>query len=272
MLSQELRTGKVELISLGRFGVDEQRLEDYVVSGLVDFDDVAYDSHADLLYDLAQQTVRHFATYLKEDEMRLVLRQNQRPIANLIHSQMQAHRWEEATGYDNVVSKGFTELKEMAYSQSDPTMDFRSAPSDKSNMAKYLFDGFKRCLYPVQKFQSDTERVLSIVLDREAEKWFKPARGQFQIYYKSGADHLEYQPDFVAETAAGIYMLEPKMRSQMTDPDVLAKRDAAVAWCARATEYTATYGGKAWSYALIPHDEIAENMTLAGLNARFGSR
>ncbi len=43
-------------------------LEDYVVSGLVDFDDVAYDDHADLLYDLAGQMVRHFSNYLSEDE------------------------------------------------------------------------------------------------------------------------------------------------------------------------------------------------------------
>ena len=27
--------------------------------------------------------------------------------------------------------------------------------------------------------------------------------------------------------------------------------------------------GKPWKYLLIPHDEIAENMTLAGLASRF---
>jgi hypothetical protein len=53
---------------------------------------------------------------------------------------------------------GFVDLKEMAaYAQSEPTRDFRIAPSDESNMTKYLFDGFKRCLYPVQKFQGDTK-------------------------------------------------------------------------------------------------------------------
>jgi type III restriction enzyme len=30
------------------------------------------------------------------------------------------------------------------------------------------------------------------------------------------------------------------------------------------------HGGKPWRYLLIPHDEIAENKTLAGLAARFG--
>jgi hypothetical protein len=34
-------------------------------------------------------------------------------------------------------------------------------------------------------------------------------------------------------------------------------------------EHAATCGGKPWKYALIPHDAIAENMTLAGLVAQF---
>ena len=88
----------------------------------------------------------------------------------------------------------------------------------------------------MQKFQSDAERKLSVILEREATKWFKPAKGQFQIYYKSGADHLEYQPDFVAETEATIYMLEPKRRDEMTDADVVAKKDVAVKWCKQASD------------------------------------
>jgi type III restriction enzyme len=78
-------------------------------------------------------------------------------------------------------------------------------------------------------------------------------------------DHLEYVPDFVAETNDHIYMLEPKARNEMTDADVLAKKDAAVRWCKHATKYAVSNSGKPWQYALIPHDAIAENMTLAGL-------
>jgi len=96
-------------------------------------------------------------------------------------------------------------------------------------------------------------------------KWFKPARGQFQLYYKLGADHLEYQPDFVAETADGIYMLEAKARNDLHDVEVQAKKDAAVQWCSHATRHAANNSGKPWQYLLIPHDAITENMTIAGL-------
>ncbi len=189
---QTLRTHEGKLLTMGPGGIEESRLEDYVVSGLIDFDDVSYDNHADLLYDLATQTVNHFRKYLSEDDTRKVLRCHQRPIAQFIHAQMQDHYWEESSGTEVKVSRGFTELKQYAYTalENEKVRDFRYAPSDKSNMAKYVFGGFERCLYPVLKFQSDSERKLAIILDRESQKWFKPAKGQFQIFYLSGGEHL----------------------------------------------------------------------------------
>jgi type III restriction enzyme len=184
---------------------------------------------------------------------------------------MQNHFWQDTrVDYEVVVTRGFTALRPSAYTAAagEQPMDFRTSPADKSNMSKYLFSGFARCLYPVQKFQSDAERKLAVILEREALKWFKPAKGQFQIYYKSGGDTPEYQPDFVAETDDRIFMLEPKASNQMTDPDVLAKREVAVTWCNQASEHAHGHGGKPWTYLLIPHDVIAENMTLEGLASR----
>ena len=266
-----LRTGGSEVVALGRGGIDEARLEDYVVSGLVDFNDVSYDVHADLLYDLAAQTVTHLQRYLSEDETRKVLRCYQRDIARFIHAQMQEHYWEDVAGYEVIIRRGFTELKPSAYTYSikEPPADYRVSPSDKSNMAKYLFGGFSRCLYPVQKFDSDAERKLAVILEREATKWFKPVIGQFLMDYRQSAQHHEYQPDFVAETADTIYMLEAKARNQMDDPIVLAKKDTAIKWCRNASEHAASHHGKPWRYVLIAHDAILENMTLPGLANQF---
>ncbi len=265
---QLLRTGVGEAIGFGAGGIKEKRLEDYVVSGLVDFDDIDYGKHADLLYELAGQTVAHFKSYLSEEDAGKILWRHQKEIAAFIHAQMQEHHWEDDTvEYEVKISKGFTELRPMAYTAAatDAPLDFKNSPRDKSNMSKYLFGGFQRCLYPLQKFDSEAERILSVILDREAEKWFKPAKGQFQIFYKSGADHPEYQPDFVAETDDAIYMLEPKMRSAMQDPDVLAKKEAAEKWCEHASSYNTRHKGKRWIYRLIPHDVIAENMSIEAL-------
>jgi type III restriction enzyme len=269
-----LRTGQIDRIGVGSGSIDEQRLEDYVVSGLIDFDDVAYDEHADLLYDLAEQVTRHLSSYLSEGDVRKVLRLHRNEIARFVHVQMQQHFWQDTQiDYDVVITRGFTSLRPSAYTTTagEPPLDFRVSPTDKSNMARYLFGGFMRCLYPTQKFQSDAERKLAVILEREALKWFKPAKGQFQLYYRSGIEHFEYQPDFVAETKNQIYMLEPKASNQMADPDVLAKRDVAVEWCRRASDHAKTYRGKPWTYVLIPHDSIAENMTLDGLAQRYST-
>jgi type III restriction enzyme len=270
---RHLRTEQVDVIGLGRGSIDEQRLEDYVVSGLIDFDDVAYDEHADLLYDLAEQVVSHLCSYLSADDARKVLRLHQREIARFVHAQMQKHFWQDTdVDYEVVITRGFTALRPSAYTAAagEQPLDFRTSPADKSNMSKYLFGGFSRCLYPVQKFQSDSERKLAVILEREALKWFKPAKGQFQIYYKWGADNPEYQPDFVAETGDRIFMLEPKASNQMTDGEVLAKKEVAVRWCQQASAHARSYDGKPWTYVLIPHDAIAENMTLEGLAKQYG--
>jgi type III restriction enzyme len=274
LVAQTLRTGEQVSITLGRGGIEEQRLEDYVVGGLVDFDDISYDDHSELLYDLATQTVTHLKSYLKDEgEVRKVLRVYQKKIAEFVHSQMMEHFWEETAGYEAEVSKGFTELRPSAYTANakDAVLDYRHPPADKSKIAQYLFSGFERCLYRVTKFQSDTERKLAIILERDAKRWFRPVKGQFQIFYKVGHDQQEYLPDFVAETSDMVLMLEPKRASEINSADVQAKRDAGIKWCEHATAYASQHGGKPWKYVLIPHDLVAENMTLAGLvNAAGG--
>jgi len=81
----------------------------------VDFDDIDYFTHADLLYDLAGQLVQHLRGYLSEDGTISVLDRDRRLIARDIHAQMMARFWEESTAYEVQVSRGFTELKPCNY-------------------------------------------------------------------------------------------------------------------------------------------------------------
>ena len=274
MWIQSLQSGNRDVIGLGEGSITVSRLEDYVVLGLMNKDDIAYDTQADLLYDLARQVVEHLRSYLKEEEdARRVLKVHQKNIANFVHAQMEF--WEESdAGYEAKVSRGFTELKKSAYTTADdqPLLDYRKAPEDKSKMSSYLFTGFSKCLYPIQKFDSNSERMLSVILEHDALKWFRPVRGQFKLYYRYKGSQPEYQPDFVAEAEDAVYMLEPKMSTQMDDPEVLAKKKAAEEWCAHASDYMQQHGGKPWLYVLIPHDAIAQNMTLKGLADQYASK
>ncbi len=267
LLIQHLRTHEQETLGFNSGGPREIRLEDYVVRGLIDCDEVDYDSHADFLYGLAGQVVAHLESYLSEDETRNILIYNQKQIAAFVNAQMQAHRQESAVGYDVMVKKGFTKLKGSAFTAKagEPEHDFRRPVDDKSRISQMIFHGFQRCLIEPVKFQSDTERRLAVILERESEKWFRPAKLQIQIYYKSGVKHPEYIPDFVAETRDCIYMLESKARNELDNAEVLSKKEAAEKWCEHASAHTVENGGKPWRYLLIPHDAIAENMTLSGL-------
>lgn len=245
-------------------GLKEQRPEDYIVHALVDFDDIDYFTHADLLYDLAGQMVRHLHSYLSESETISVLDRDRRLIAREIHAQMMAHFWEEATEYEVQVSRGFTELKPCNYTVTagQLTHHFRETVAETSRIKQMLFGGFSRCLYPLQKFDSDTERRFAIILERDAQKWLKPAKGQFQIYYKLGAEQPEYVPDFVAETEAIILMVETKARTDISTQEVQAKAAAAMQWCKHASDHAASVGTKPWKYLLVPHDEVNESKRL----------
>lgn len=254
----------------------EERLEDYLVRALMDFDDVSYDDHADLLYKLAGQVVARLRSYLKDDEeVQGVLQVYQGQLAELIHSQMQEHYWESRAGYSWKVSRGFTTLRPSNFTITggESPRSFRAPVDEKQYIRGMLFSGFARCLYPSQKFQSDAERRFAVLLEDEktALKWFKPAPEQFRIYYRPGHGRSDeaYEPDFVVETATEKLMCEVKAASEMDDPDVNAKAVAAVMWCQHASEHESSIQGKPWRYLLIPHDKINASATLAGLRSIF---
>ncbi|MEK7700244.1 MAG: type III restriction endonuclease subunit R, partial [Planctomycetota bacterium] len=160
ILIQELHKREMHRLAGGSGVATEKRPEDYIVRGLVDFNDINYDEHAQLLNKLAAQVVTHLKSYLKTgDDILNVLQYHQQPLANLVHAQMADHFEEKAVAYEAHVSKGFTTLRTTNYMSSDGgERDVRAPVSDKQDIAKMVFGGFKRCLYRVQKFDSDPER------------------------------------------------------------------------------------------------------------------
>ncbi|WP_455003558.1 DEAD/DEAH box helicase [Cardiobacterium hominis] len=241
----------------------EQRAEDYIVHALVDYDDIDYFTQSALLYALAGQMVQHLRSYLAEDKVISVLQGHAKTIAREIHAQMMEHFFEEAAGFEVRVSRGFTALKPCNFTaEAGKTHHFRETVADVSRIKSMLFGGFQKCLYPLQKFHSDTERRFAVILERDAQKWFRPVKGQFQIYYQFGAVQAEYIPDFVAETDDAILMVETKKRDELKSDEVQAKATAAARWCQQASDYAASVGGKPWHYLLLPHDAITEALRL----------
>jgi type III restriction enzyme len=275
ILIQNLRTNARERLDSSDNLIREARPEDYIVRALIDYDDISYDDHAELLYKLAGQVVARLRSYLPdEDAVENVLIAHQQRLAEFVHAQMQAHHWERAAAYETRVSRGFQTLRPNSYTApaGQQPRNFREPVDDRQYIRGMIFEGFRRCLYPMQKFDSDPERRFAVLLENEADdslKWFKPAKSQLQIYYRNDQS---YEPDFVAETSDAKYLCEVKRRSEVESQEVQDKARAAVEWCARASEHELAHGGKPWTYLLVPHDEVGDNRTLRGLAATFARR
>jgi type III restriction enzyme len=249
-------------------GISEVRPEDILVHALMDYDDVDYARDGPLLYKLSAQLVRYLEKTLLDNEAVLnVLQFYRRPLSEKIHSQMTQHMVQSAEGWEVKVGTQMTSLVGRVFARDprDPLLNFRQPPPDKRSITRYVFNGFARCLFDAMKFQSDPERVLAVILDRDSEKWVKPSKREFPIYYRDGT----YIPDFVAETQEGKFVCEVKAAARLSDPEVVQKATALHEWCLHANEVERTNGGKIWKCLLIPDDAIQESQTLPGLAARF---
>ncbi len=263
LLIQRLTDNQRFRIVSGDGVVQEARLEDYIVRGLIDKDDVSYDDHAVLLYKLAGQLVRHLQSYLSaEDDVRNVLQYNQSELVRLVHTQMNQHYIEKATEYQVSVSKGFQRLSSSSaeVELGTSTRDFRQPVEEKLLIRGMIFGSFKKCLYPAQKFDSDTERRFATILEDDVDvlKWLKPPKDVLKIQY---AEEDNYNPDFIVETNGGRYLCEIKRAIDIETSTVLTKQTAAIQWCERASDVS----DRPWRYVLLPHDAIQINRTFASL-------
>lgn len=259
LLGQNLRDNTIFSIKAEEVS-HEKTPQDRIVYALIDFDDVDYFTQSELLYDLANQIVSYLKTYLTDDEVVQVVEQNYQTIANNIHGQMQQHYWEKASTYNVVISRSFVELKQPSFTAAKdiPPQSIRTTPPKGVSIKKLLFTDFSKCLMVFQKFDSDTERRFAIVLERDSNKWFKPTKGQFQIYYNFQGAQPEYIPDFVVETEKYYLLAETKAENEMTSEEVVIKAQAGREWCKNAS----TVSTKPWYYVLIPHNEVVESKRL----------
>lgn len=273
ILVRTLQTEKQRLVRSQVDGAREERIEDYLVRDLIDFDDVSYDGNGELLYKLAGQMVVHLRGYLPDEEsVRKVVETQHAHLAALVHEQLVAHFVDGAEEYVWEVRAGTTLPPERHFKQSGELRDFRQPPPAASQIGRYVFHGFARSHYPEEKFDSDPERRFAMLLEREAEPvraWFRPTAEVFRIHRRQGGT---YTPDFAVETEDEKLLCEIKARNELDAPEVLEAKRLAAEWCVRATEAAREAGTKPWRAIFVPDDEVRENATLRVLADRFEVR
>ncbi|MCG3084076.1 DEAD/DEAH box helicase family protein [Anoxybacillus sp. LAT_35] len=272
ILIEHLRTHEREWLQIKKDVREaEEHLENYIVFHLIDYPNISYDDHAELLYKLSGQLIAYLRSYLKEEDVKNVVVYNAKRLAQLIYAQMKAHYYEEQTNYEVIVRVGFDTLKSnvVTVDADEEVRDFRQPITNKSSIRGMCFGGFTKCLYRTQKFESNAERRFAVICESDPSvlKWLKPTQNHLKIYYNQTKAYI---PDFIVETNEKMYICEIKATNKIEDDkEVKAKAKAAITWCQHASDHARANNGKEWVYLLIPHDDVDSNKTIKGLEALY---
>ena len=259
-----LKDNKVDTIGVRQGAFTRETPVNQIITELMNYPEVDYDENADLLHKLCSQAVSALASDTDEKSgIQVLVRQYKRIIAAKVYDQMKKHFNIELPQYPvprvlpfvKIEDWNFTAMTGFGY------RDYRESITPVSSIPKYIYRGFEKACHFEYKFDSKTEKDFAYILenDRKVLKWLRPSTNQFRIYWANNSKL--YYPDFVVETVDRIYLVETKSSAQISDPEVLDKKRAAIQYCKYASEFTLENGGKAWKYLIIPHDQVTINMT-----------
>ena len=249
---------------------DVERYIGDLVADVAAFNDIDYDANLELIGGLCDSCIRHLVGKLPADEMLNCMRNNRRSLAESVRRQILEHAVYDSSEDRVVVSSGPLQLKAntltMGADENPRPFDVPLADGEKSQIRNMVFNGFAKCLFSLQKFDSDPEREFAVMLEREAavQKWFKPTLSNLRLWYGPN----EYTPDFVVETTADKLLCEVKATDKVDDAIVQAKKEAALKWCHYANECSSE--SKPWRYLLVPDNAINSSLTLEQAMKSFG--
>ncbi len=255
---------------------------DYVVEPLMNKDAINYSYDADLIYALTEKVIDYIQSYATDDEtLCKILFFHADNIADKTYEQMYAHIKLAETERVVKVDSGYTSLTSYAILEKEgqEAVNYRAILKDPSKIKSLVFEGFNKCLFQKQKFDSTTEKDFAKVLEDETSvlKWFKinddKAKEIFDLrYYDSALKAHTYCPDFVVETTNCKYLVETKAERDMESATVQAKANVAKDWCKEATQFERENGGKEWKYLLVPHTTFVADRSFAKIVADFEVR
>lgn len=78
-------------------------------------------------------------------------------------------------------------------------------------------------------------------------------------YLKADGMPAQYSPDFLVRTADGVYVVETKAQTMLSDENVKRKQRAAVAWCEQLNALDPEQrDNRDWSYVLLGDTIVRE--------------
>ena len=220
--------------------------------------EISVDEDADYILNIVQQYLA-LIDGTDEDKKRIVRRYAKLIIDDIvkqIHENM-----DRQTYYTHVVQKDLIVFRKAVKNvrADGGEVSFRKSFANKGEIKKYVFTGYKKSYYGANAFDSDTERLFSIVLEDDADviRWIKPPLNQLGLFWQAGQ---QYNPDFLVETSTTKYMVEVKAKNEVKNPDVVGKAKEGIKWCKYAS--IVDFDEKPWEYKLITDEVISVGNTL----------
>ena len=256
---------EVAMAKIERFDTINQQLLTAVDAQILEVNDslntlacMLLDSISELSYDDADFVIDVVEQYLSqipgdEEDKRRIVRRYATLIVSDIRQQIYEHM-DKTTQDIHIIQKDLILFRKFVKNvKEDGKVRFDKPFSDKSNIKQYLFTGYKKSYYPSNAFDSDTERLFSIILEEDPDviRWIKPPLNQLGLFWKAGQ---QYNPDFLVETFSGKFMVEVKALNEVNSEEVISKAREGTKWCRFAS--TADPDHKKWEYKLISDDNI----------------
>lgn len=256
---------EVAMAKIERFDAVNQQLLSIIDAQILEVNDarntlacMLIDTISELSYDDADFIIDVVEQYLNliqgdEENKRRIVRRYASLIVADIRKQIYQHM-DRKTHDIHIIQKDLILFRKFIKNvKEDGKVKYDKPFSDKSNIRKYLFTGYKKSYYQANAFDSDTERLFSIILEEDPDviRWIKPPLNQLGLFWKAGQ---QYNPDFLVETTARKFMVEVKALNEVTSEEVISKAREGIKWCRFAS--TADPDHKSWEYKLISDDNI----------------
>ncbi len=220
--------------------------------------EVSVDDDADYILNIVMQYL-DLIEGTAEDKKRIVRRYGKIIVDDIID---QIHKnMDKKIFYTHVIQKDLIVFKKSIKNIKidGGEIPFRKTFEDKKNIKRYIFSGYKKSYYSENAFDSDSERLFSVILEDDAEviRWIKPPLNQLGLFWQAGQ---QYNPDFLVETKTNKYMVEVKASNEIHNPDVVGKAKEGIKWCQYASIVDPDQ--KKWEYCLITDDNIKTGNTV----------
>ena len=267
IIRRTLRTNESEILQSEASGVVRDTPINIIVNELINIPEVDYDRESELLYKLAGQVITKLGHKRTDEDLRNIVLYHKREIGKYVYAQLQQHFYLEDTGFEEPKIYPFTKIEPHNFSKysADSLHHYTETITPTHIIPTKVFGGFKKACHNLYKFDSKAEKDFAGILERDTDvlKWLRPADSQFELYWKHNSKR--YHPDFVAETADAIFMVEIKAEKDIDDAEVQEKAASGKKYCEAATAFNLANGGKKWVYVLIPHTAVVANMSFKGL-------